>query len=120
MRRLALLSVLVFAACTDEGADAERRYEIVKKTGDSQDICAAGRKVADTYLELKNEQKYRWWEATSGIDCNRVLLEALEGTSTSKGSAMAEKLEAEALQIAEEADKAAAPANACDPELEDC
>ncbi len=69
---------LTLAGCKPSPAElAERRYEIVKKQGDSDATCAAAREVEAAYLDSLNQERYRWWSSVAGIACNRALLDKL-------------------------------------------
>ena len=68
MRHILMLSLLA-AGCTDAGSEAERRYEMVKRTGTNGEICDAAREVASTYLRDGDEENYRWWHTISGVNC---------------------------------------------------
>lgn len=77
MIRAALAGAVLVAtsACTDAGAAAEKRYEMVKRTGSRGEICDAGKAVADAYLKAGNEDRYKWWHSISGIDCANAQLD---------------------------------------------
>lgn len=72
MRWIAVLPAMVLVACAtekDDGAEAEKRYEMVKRVGTKGEACEESRKVADAYLQAGDEREYELWHARSGIDC---------------------------------------------------
>ncbi|WFL78567.1 hypothetical protein P7228_05745 [Altererythrobacter arenosus] len=68
MRQILMLS-LILAGCTNAGAEAEERYQMVKRTGTNGEICDAARDVAATYLREGDEEEYRLWHTHAGINC---------------------------------------------------
>lgn len=74
MRWIAVLPLIALTACSDEGAEAEKRYEMVERTGTKGELCEAGRAVAETYLRSGDEEKYKLWHLTSGIECQNAEL----------------------------------------------
>mgnify|MGYP000675108739 CR=1 FL=1 len=103
---MAILPTMALAACgTDEGAEAEKRYEMVKRTGTKGELCAAGRDVADTNLRLAQEDKYREWHTLSGMECQLADLTSPSLPATESPTYKAARAEAEA--DAEMMDKAA-------------
>ena len=66
-----MFAVLVglLAGCADRGLEAEQRFAMVQKNGSPEEICAAMRKVADTYLELRDEAKFDEWQLKAGNYC---------------------------------------------------
>ena len=81
MIRGAIAGAVLIAApsCTDAGAVAEKRYEMVSRTGSKGEICDAGRAVAAAYLAAGNEERYRWWHGISDINCLTAQLEGRDG-----------------------------------------
>jgi hypothetical protein len=77
----AMLASLLLAACTNEAAEAEKRYQIVKRNGLSTrgEVCKAGREVADAYLRAGDEKEYSSWHLRSGIECQLSELEGPNG-----------------------------------------
>jgi hypothetical protein len=75
MRTWILVTLLIASGgCTSAASDAEERYEIVKRGGDAQSICSAGRKVVDAYLAAKDENKYHEWDTRASIECQTAWL----------------------------------------------
>lgn len=74
MRWIAVLPAIALVACSDEGAEAEKRYEMVKRTSTKGELCDAGREVADAYLRADNEEKYKHWHLISDIECQNAEL----------------------------------------------
>lgn len=62
-------TISVFGNEADQKAvtDAIRRYEIVKKYGDIKDIHTQASKVAEAYLQLKDEKNYKKWKETERL-----------------------------------------------------
>ena len=50
-------------------ADSIAQYEIAKREGDKMQICASAGMVSASYLQAKNEPKYREWKAVEKADC---------------------------------------------------
>lgn len=79
MRALALFSIFALYACSNPVADAEKRYEIVKKNGRADDICAQGRAVSQAYLEAKDEEGYNQRKVATDIECSYARLQESDG-----------------------------------------
>lgn len=67
--RWAVLAVALLAVGCSKGREAEKRYNIVAKTGTAQEKCAAAQNTADAYLADKNESEYQRWTAQKAGDC---------------------------------------------------
>lgn len=76
---LASAVLIVAPGCTDTGAAAEKRYEMVERTGSRGEICEAGKTVVDAYLKAGNEKKYKWWHSISDINCLNAELSGRNG-----------------------------------------
>jgi hypothetical protein len=98
MRWIALLPAMALIACggKDEGAEAEKRYEMVERTGTKGELCAAGREVAEAYLRAGDEKKYREWHTTSGVQCQLAELTSPDLPATESESYKRAKADAEA------------------------
>jgi len=98
MRWMAVLPALTIVACADKGVEAEKRYEMVKRSGTKGELCAAGRQVADTYLQSGAEEKYRFWHAQADIVCqeSRLTGESLPAHENENSRAAREAAEAAA------------------------
>lgn len=72
MRFLLIPLLLVTGCAEDAGLAAERRYEMVERHGTPEEQCAAIKAVADTYLQLRNEQKYEHWNLLARNTCLAV------------------------------------------------
>lgn len=106
MRWTAVLSAIALVACgTDKGAEAEKRHEMVKRTGTKGELCKAGRAVADTYLHAGNEEKYRFWHTISSMECQNA--ELTDSDLPAQENDITRQAKAEAEAAAEEARKAA-------------
>ena len=82
-RWIAILPAMALAACgTDEGAEAEKRYEMVKRNGTKGELCAAGREVADTYLRAGDEKNYEYWNLMSRVECRSAELTSPDDPAT--------------------------------------
>nr|WP_087576225.1 hypothetical protein [Sphingomonas sp. CDS-1] len=81
MIRVALVGAAFFIAqgCTDPGEAAEKRYEMVQRTGDKGEICEAAKAVVDVYLNAGNEEKYKWWHPIANTHCIIARLEGPDG-----------------------------------------
>lgn len=79
---IALASFL--GGCTDEAAEAEKRYDLVKQTGTYGEICESGKALTAAYLRAGNEERYRWWHSISGIDCLNVTLHGYDAVPDSQ------------------------------------
>jgi hypothetical protein len=67
---LALALTPALSGCAeDKGSAAEKRYDMVKRNGTPDEQCAAATAVADTYLELGNEEKYKLWSLLARQEC---------------------------------------------------
>lgn len=64
-----ILATLILTACSNPGADAEKRYHIVERNGSKNELCAAARAVVDVYLKAGDEKKYKEWQLYSSIHC---------------------------------------------------
>lgn len=74
MRWIAVFPAIALVACSDKGAEAEKRYEMVERTGTKGELCDAGREAADVYLRAGDEEKYKDWYLKSAIECQSAEL----------------------------------------------
>ena len=79
MRWIAAPCALLLPSCTDAGAAAEKRSEMVERTGSRGEICDARKGVADAYLQAGNEEKYRWWHMMAESSCLLAQHEGRDG-----------------------------------------
>jgi hypothetical protein len=89
MRSVVVIGVvLALAGCSGAGAEAERRYEIVDKSGSPEQRCTEAQKVADAYLSDHKDAEFEKWSGKARTECalSRVLGEE-------KLNAEADKLE---------------------------
>lgn len=108
MRLIALLSAFALVACSDKGGEAEKRYEMIKRTGTKGELCDAGREVAEVYLQAGNDEKYQDWHLRSDIECQLADLTGrnLPATETDAHRRAAAETEA----VAQATEKAASEA----------
>lgn len=70
MRKFAALSAIALAACSNAGQQAEKQYRMVEAENPSpQDLCDAGKKVAEGYLQAGDQKNYAAWKNQSEIQC---------------------------------------------------
>lgn len=69
MRWLVIASLVALCACSSKISDAEKKYEIVKKSGGAAEICAQGKAVVAAYLEAKDTAGYERQSAFTAVDC---------------------------------------------------
>lgn len=53
-------------------ADAEKQYDITKRSGSAMDACVHAGVVAAAYLQAKDESSYQRWKSTESGDCSRA------------------------------------------------
>lgn len=79
MRAPVFILGVVFAltGCSSDSDKAERQYKLVRDnpTATAEDICAAGRAVADAYLQAEQSAKYREASLRASILCRRAQLD---------------------------------------------
>ena len=64
------LVITALYGCADRAKEAEEQYRIVERTGGTtQERCDAAGKVADAYLEQKNEKDYQFWRLIRDTAC---------------------------------------------------
>jgi hypothetical protein len=71
---LAALALMAQGCTEDEGLAAEKKFQMVKRNGTPEEICAAYRAVSDVYLEQKNDEKYDDWYQRGSQYCLNVRL----------------------------------------------
>jgi hypothetical protein len=69
MRVVVMGLAALLAGCSDNGAEAERRYQMVSQTGSKAEKCDEARRVEGVYLDLHNDEKYREWRKTRETEC---------------------------------------------------
>jgi len=72
---LLLVSAGLLGGCETAAQKAERRYEIVEKSGDHRAQCEEAGKVAEAYLDAGDQQNYESWKSRRNIYCQRVQLD---------------------------------------------
>ncbi|SER09485.1 hypothetical protein [Sphingobium sp. YR768] len=77
MRSVVILAICTLAACSDAGAEEEQKYQMVERQNATypekyraRELCKQGQRVADAYLNAKNEEKYKIWKLRSDIECS--------------------------------------------------
>lgn len=81
MRRLIALFSLVLAGCSNAGQKAEDQYRMVERANPSpQDLCEAGKKVAEGYLEAGDQKNYGDWKNKAEVNCMNARLGRELGT----------------------------------------
>lgn len=68
MRRI-VIGLAIFAASCSEGPGAEKRYQMVARSGSAQEKCAAARDAQQAYLKDGNEAKYKDMQLVANIEC---------------------------------------------------
>ena len=76
---IACVALFVAQGCTDVGEAAEKRYEMVRRTGDKGEICEAAKAVVDVYRQAGYEEKYKWWHPIASTRCITARLEGPDG-----------------------------------------
>lgn len=76
MRSFLILVLGVLTACSDAGGEEEKKYQMVERQNATysekyryRELCNQGRIVAQTYLDAKNEAKFKDWKLKSDIEC---------------------------------------------------
>ena len=69
MRALAIAGLVALWGCASPADNAERRYEIVKESGDATDICAQGKAVVAAYLQANDGEKYKTRRVETDVEC---------------------------------------------------
>ena len=82
MRKAPLLLVLALGACSNVGERAEEQFRMVEQANPSpQDLCEAGKKVADGYLQAGDQKNYGNWKNKAEVDCLNARLGREYGTN---------------------------------------
>lgn len=114
---LILASTITLGGCTNEAESARERYEIVERNGTRGELCKAAKEVADAYLRQKNENEYKLWQSTAGIQCQLAQFDGagspVQDNETTRAAAAA------ATAAAQEAVDAAVSASAEHPRVSD-
>lgn len=81
MRKLAAISLVALAASSCGGpkqriADEEKKLEIVKASHDADAVCAQSKKVAQAYLDAKDQAGYEQANLDARIACTAADLDA--------------------------------------------
>lgn len=63
---LAALLCITTGGCTGKAETLEREYE---RSGTPDEKCERAKRVADAWLEARNEKKHESWSLTRDIDC---------------------------------------------------
>ncbi len=71
------IMVMTSSGCSDAIADAETKYEIVKKSGDKREICERSKKLVELYLANNMEEEYLKQKAASEEECTFTTEELL-------------------------------------------
>lgn len=53
-------------------SDAEKQYDIAKRSGSAIDACVHAGMVAAAYLQAKDESNYQRWKSTESNDCTKA------------------------------------------------
>ncbi|HEX8615694.1 MAG TPA: zinc ribbon domain-containing protein [Telluria sp.] len=53
-------------------SDSVEQYQIAKRGGDKMQACVHAGLVAASYLQAKDESKYREWQSVERTDCKRA------------------------------------------------
>jgi hypothetical protein len=78
MRVWILPAVAALFACSDQAAEAERKYKMAERAGeDSSELCRRAREVAEAFLEDHKEREYQLWEIKADLKCNAARIDAL-------------------------------------------
>jgi len=93
------VAIALLAACTDKGQEAERRYDMVKRSSASaSDLCAAGKALVGAYLEAGDQDKYRHALAITDSECTARSLDERYGIFRDSNGAQMGMVEADNME----------------------
>ncbi|RSV15683.1 hypothetical protein CA235_07475 [Sphingomonas sp. ABOLF] len=77
----AIAAALMMVGCSNPGEKAEEQFRMVEQANPSpDDLCDASRKVADGYLEARDQERYASWKNKADINCMNARLGSQLGT----------------------------------------
>lgn len=69
---------LLLAGCSSPVGDAEKRLEIAENSGDAAAVCGESTRLAEAYLNAKDEERYKTQKLAADVACLSAELDAAQ------------------------------------------